>query len=37
MVSVLAIRHRVCGFKPGQSNGILRAITIAAHLPSDGK
>jgi hypothetical protein len=37
MVSVLAIRPKVRGFKPGQGDGSLRAIKSAAHLLSEVK
>jgi hypothetical protein len=32
MVNVLAIVPKVCGFKPGRSNGFLRAINILFFL-----
>jgi hypothetical protein len=34
ILSVLAIRLKVRGFKPGRGDGFLRAIKSAAHLPS---
>jgi hypothetical protein len=37
MVSVLAIRPKVRGFKPSRGDGFLRAIKIAARLNSEGK
>jgi hypothetical protein len=36
MVSVLAIRPKVCGFKPGQGTGLLRVIKIHS-MPSFGE
>jgi hypothetical protein len=36
VVSVTAIRFKVCGFKPGPDNGFVRAIKSSARLLSDG-
>jgi hypothetical protein len=37
MVSVLAIRPKVRGFKPSRGDGFLRAIKFVPLVPSDGK
>jgi hypothetical protein len=37
MVSVLAIRHKVCGFKLGRGDGFLRAIKIGSTPSFEGE